>query len=77
MSNTYKILNERLKTEYNENSLEAIDKMYEEEKTGEINQKSLSFSKHDSFRFFYPEIYNKDDDVDIIQKFQEETKELT
>ena len=62
VSNTYKILNERLKTEYNENSLEAIDKMYEEEKTGEINQKSLSFSKHDSFRFFYPEIYNKDDD---------------
>ena len=65
INNTYKILNERLKTEYNENSLEAIDKMYEEEKTGEINQKSLSFSKHDSFRFFYPEIYNRDDEFFI------------
>ena len=57
-----KVLNERLKTEYNDNSLEAIDKMYEEENTEEINQKSLSFSKHDSFRFLYPEIYIRDDE---------------
>jgi len=55
-------LNERLKTEYYENSLEAIDKMYEEENNVETNQKSMSFSKHDSFRFLYPEIYIKDDE---------------
>ena len=39
--------------------------MYEEENTEEINQKSLSFSKHDSFRFLYPEIYIKDDEYFI------------
>ena len=60
--NIQKELNERLKTEYNDNSLEEIDKMYEEDNTEEINQKSLSFSKHDSFRFLYPEIYIKDDE---------------
>ena len=62
-NNMYKILNERLKTEYNENnSLEIIDKMYEEENTEEINQKSMSFSQHDSFRLLYPDIYNRDDE---------------
>ena len=61
-----KILNERLKTEYNENnSLEIIDKMYEEENTEEINQKSISFSQHDSFRLLYPDIYNRDDEYFI------------
>ena len=67
--NMYKIMNERLKTEYNDiendnnnNSLEIIDKMYEEENTEEINQKSSSYSHHDSFRFLYPEIYNRDDE---------------
>ena len=60
--NAYKNLNERLKTEYYENSLEAIDKMYEEENNEELNQKSMSFSKQDSFRFLYPEIYIKDDE---------------
>ena len=68
MDNLHKNLNERLKTEYNENSLEAIDKMYEEENTEEINQKSLSFSKQDSFRFLYPEIYNRDDEYFIENK---------
>ena len=60
--NAYKNANERLKTEYYENSLEAIDKMYEEENNEELNQKSLSFSKHESLRFLYPEIYIKDDE---------------
>ena len=67
--NMYKIMNERLKTEYNDiqndnnnNSLEIIDKMYEEENTEEINQKSSSYSHHNSFRFLYPEIYNRDDE---------------
>ena len=63
--NIYKMLNERLKTEYNDNSMEAIDKMYEEENTEELNQKSVSLSKHDSFRFLYPEIYNRDDEYYI------------
>lgn len=69
-------LNERLKTEYNENSLEAIDNMYEEENTEEINKKSLSFSKHgDSFRFLYPEIYIKDDEYNYDTNNKKE-KEL-
>ena len=37
--NTYKILNERLKTEYNDISLEAIDKMYEDTEDLNINNK--------------------------------------
>ena len=63
-----KYFNERLKTEYNDNnninnnSLEIIDKMYEEENTDVLNQKSSSYSQHDSFRFLYPEIYNRDDE---------------
>ena len=36
--------------------------MYEEENTEEINQKSMSFSQHDSFRLLYPDIYNRDDE---------------
>jgi len=60
--NVYKLLNERLKTEYNENSMEVIDKMYEEENNEEMNKKSMSLSKRDSFEFLYPEIYVKDDE---------------
>ena len=60
--NVYKLLNERLKTEYNENSMEVIDKMYEDENNEEMNKKSMSLSKRDSFEFLYPEIYVKDDE---------------
>jgi len=60
--NVYKLLNERLKTEYNENSMEVIDKMYEDENNDEMNKKSVSLSKRDSFEFLYPEIYVKDDE---------------
>ena len=58
----YKILNERLKTEYNVNSLEAIDKMYEDDMDKEMTQKSKSLSKRNSNNFLYPEIYMKDDE---------------
>ena len=58
----YKLLNERLKTEYNDNSLEAINKMYEDDKDEEITQKSKSLSKRNSYKFLYPEIYMKDDE---------------
>jgi len=60
--NIYKILNERLKTDLNDNSLYAIDKIYENEKNEGINHKSKSLSKRDSLRFLYPEIYMKDDE---------------
>jgi len=60
--NLYKLLNERLKTEYNDNSLEAIDKMFEDNKVEEMTQKSKSLSKRDSYKFLYPEIYMKDDE---------------
>jgi len=58
----YKILNERLKTEYNVNSLEAIDKTYEDDMDKEMTQKSKSLSKRNSNNFLYPEIYMKDDE---------------
>ena len=74
--NLYK-LNERLKTEYNENSMEAIDNLYEEENIEEVNKKSLSFSKHgESFRFLYPEIYIKDDECDYDSNNNKKEKEL-
>ena len=71
--NTYKILNERLKTEYNDISLEAIDKMYEQEQdTDDINinnknTRSKKNSEDNSFRFYYPDgdIYNRDDEFFI------------
>ena len=56
------LLNERLKTEYKENSMEVIDKIYEDENNDEMNKKSMSLSKRDSFEFLYPEIYVKDDE---------------
>ena len=69
--NTYKILNERLKTEYNDISLEAIDKMYEQD-TDDLNinnknNRSKKNSEENSFRFFYPDgdIYNRDDEFFI------------
>ena len=58
----YKSLNERLKTEYDNNSLEAIDKMYEDDKDEEMTQKTKSLSKRDSYKFLYPELYMKDDE---------------
>ena len=74
--NTYKIINERLKTEYNDISLEAIDKMYEQEQDTDdmninnINNKntrSKKNSEENSFRFYYPDgdIYNRDDEFFI------------
>ena len=70
-TNTYKILNERLKTEYNDISLEAIDKMYEQD-TYDLNNnnkniRSKKNSEDNSFRFFYPDgdIYNRDDEFFI------------
>jgi hypothetical protein len=62
--NLYKLLNERLKTEYNDNSLEAFDKMYEDDNDNdkEKTQKSKSLSKRESYKFLYPEIYMKDDE---------------
>jgi hypothetical protein len=71
--NTYKVLNERLKTEYNDISLEAIDKMYEQEQDTDdmnINNKNTRSKKNsedNSFRFYYPDgdIYNRDDEFFI------------
>ena len=60
--NLYKLIDERLKTEYNDNSLEAIDKMFEEENEEEMTKKSKSLSKRESYKFLYPEIYMKDDE---------------
>ena len=71
-SNSYN-LNERLKTEYNENSLENDDKKDEDENIGEANQKSLSLSKNDSYRYLHPEIYIKDDEL-LKQKQLERNK---
>lgn len=70
------MLNERLKTEYNDNSLEAIDKMYEEENTEELNQKSVSLSKRDGIRFLYPEIYNRDDEYYIENENNDKRKRV-
>jgi len=69
-ANTYKVLNERLKTEYNDLSLEAIDKMYEqdiEELNLNKNIQSKKDSEETSFRFFYPDgdVYNRDDEFFI------------
>ena len=71
--NTYKVLNERLKTEYNDISLEAIDKMYEQEQDtydmniNNKNTRSKKNSEDNSFRFYYPDgdIYNRDDEFFI------------
>lgn len=64
-------MNERLKTEYNDISLEAIDKMYEQD-TDDLNinnknNRSKKNSEENSFRFFYPDgdIYNRDDEFFI------------
>jgi len=69
--NTYKIMNERLKTEYNDIndiSLEAIDKMYEKEEN-EKCKKNDKFILDDSFKFFYHlgggDVYNRDDEFFI------------
>ena len=75
-TNTYKILNERLKTEYNDMSLEAIDKMYEkdiEELNLNKNIKSKKDSEDNSFRFLYPDcdVYNRDDEF-FIENNEEE-----
>ena len=88
-TNTYKILNERLKTEYNDISLEAIDKMYEQEQEtneSKINKNILSKkdSEENSFRFLYPDgdIYNRDDEFfienneDILDNNEKREKEL-
>ena len=88
-TNTYKILNERLKTEYNDISLEAIDKMYEQEQEtneSKINKNILSKkdSEENSFRFLYPDgdIYNRDDEFfienneDIFDNNEKREKEL-
>ena len=61
----YKLINERLKTEYDNNSLEAIDKMYEDDKDEEMTQKTKSLSKRDSYKFLYPELYMKDDEYRV------------
>ena len=86
-ANTYKVLNERLKTEYNDLSLEAIDKMYEqdiEELNMNKNIQSKKDSDENSFRFFYPDgdVYNRDDEFfienneDIIDNNERKEKEL-
>ena len=79
-ANTYKILNERLKTEYNDISLEAIDKMYEqdiEDLNMNKNIQSKKNSEENSFRFFYPDgdIYNRDDEF-FIENNEEENIEI-
>ena len=63
-------LNERLKTEYNENSLENDDKKDEEGNLGEVDQKSLSSCKKESHRYLHPEIYIKDDELLKQKKFE-------
>ena len=86
-ANTYKVLNERLKTEYNDLSLEAIDKMYEqdiEELNLNKNIQSKKDSEETSFRFFYPDgdVYNRDDEFfienneDIVDNNEKKEKEL-
>ena len=86
-ANTYKVLNERLKTEYNDLSLEAIDKMYEqdiEELNMNKNIQNKKDSDENSFRFFYPDgdVYNRDDEFfienneDIIDNIERKEKEL-
>ena len=72
--NTFKSLNERLNTEYNDNnSSESKNKKTLKE---ESNKKSNSSNKRDSFEYLHPEIYIKDDDLHKSKWNMKKEKEL-